>query len=64
MEPRLRQHPREHVEAGMDLLSVALAVFASEGPRCNLLTHAHSIRAWLKIGKRRRWPRCPIACRA
>jgi len=38
-----REHAREHVEAGPDLASVALAVFAAEGLRCDLLAHAASI---------------------
>ena len=44
MKARLRQHPREHIEAQPHLAPVALAVLPAEGPGGDLLTHAHSIR--------------------
>src|SRR5439155_330822 len=45
LEARLGQHAREDVEARPDLLPVALAVFAAEGVRGELLPHARSVPA-------------------
>jgi hypothetical protein len=44
MEARLGQHPGEHVQAGVDLAPVALAVLPAERSGDDLLTHRHSIR--------------------
>ena len=40
---RLREHPREHVEAELDLVAVALAVLAGEGGVGDLVAHGASL---------------------
>jgi CTP synthase (UTP-ammonia lyase) len=44
VKPRFGQHPREHVEACLDLAAVPLAVLAAERLGGDLLAHARSIR--------------------
>ena len=39
LEPLLAQHPREHVEAAVHLVAIALAVLAGEGSAAYLLAH-------------------------
>ncbi len=43
VEARLGEHAREHVEAALDLLAVALAVVPGEDGRGDLVTHGRSI---------------------
>ena len=42
IEPRLREHPREHVKAQLDLVPVALTVLAGEGGFGDFIAHGAS----------------------